>query len=250
MLALIAGFIAMLLSTAPACGQPTEGDARLVQAALLYEQGRYDDAADIVERAVTEIEQVAATDHSSVGEFLAMLAMIRQAQGREADAAPLYQRALAIREHTLGPNHPRVQALLASYAAALRKVGNAAEAEAVESRVRTIQQLRDQQFQREQQEMVLGIDLQEGFTGETTQIFINGVQVYIGQPTTNPALGLAEGIPVYLERPATFTLRVKVLLRTIDQTFTIDPAQGTAIGLSIVQGKLELQQQASGFYYE
>ena len=76
---------------------------------VLYQnQGRYDDAEPLYQRALEIREKVLGPDHPDVAMSLDSLGMLYNDQGRYSDAEPLYRRALEICEKVLGPDHPDV----------------------------------------------------------------------------------------------------------------------------------------------
>lgn len=78
----------------------------------LYEQGKYNEAAQLAERALKRAEDTLGTYNPQTAIFLNNLAVIYYAQGKYAEATALYERALGITEQSLGPGHPRVKSLL------------------------------------------------------------------------------------------------------------------------------------------
>jgi len=77
----------------------------------LYEQGQYESAAELAERAVRVAEEMFGPSDPQIITFLNNLAVIYYAQGRYAEAVAQYERAIAIAEAALGIYHPRVQSL-------------------------------------------------------------------------------------------------------------------------------------------
>ncbi len=78
----------------------------------LYEQGKYNEAAQLAERALKGAEESLGPYNPQTAIFLNNLAVIYYAQGKYAEATALYERALGITEQSLGPGHPRVKSLL------------------------------------------------------------------------------------------------------------------------------------------
>jgi cell division septation protein DedD len=78
----------------------------------LYEQGKYNEAAELAERALKGAEETLGPYNPQTTIFLNNLAVIYYAQAKYAEAAALYERALGITEQSLGPGHPRVKSLL------------------------------------------------------------------------------------------------------------------------------------------
>jgi tetratricopeptide (TPR) repeat protein len=75
----------------------------------LYQQGKYQEAAQIQEKELAWTEQNLGPDHPWTAEDLNNLGQLYAKQGAYAKAEPLYIRALAIREKALGPDHPDTQ---------------------------------------------------------------------------------------------------------------------------------------------
>ena len=75
--------------------------------AVLYDnQGKYDKAEPLYQRALTIREKVLGPDHPDTATSLNNLAVLYDNQGKYDKAEPLYQRALTIYEKVLGPDHP------------------------------------------------------------------------------------------------------------------------------------------------
>ena len=74
----------------------------------LREEGTYDAALPLAERALTLREKALGPDHPDVATSLNTLAVLYIAKGDYARAEPLALRGLAIREKALGPDHPAV----------------------------------------------------------------------------------------------------------------------------------------------
>lgn len=94
------------------------------------EQGRYTEAAKLLDEAVKEIEKCDDAD-LRVGTTLAAVADLKTAQGKYAAAEPLYRKALAIKERTAGANSTAVAQILNGLANLLLCRGKYIEAEAV-----------------------------------------------------------------------------------------------------------------------
>ncbi|MBT9136741.1 MAG: Photosystem I assembly protein Ycf3 [Firmicutes bacterium] len=72
---------------------------------MLYsEQGKYDEALPLYQRALAISERILGPDHPNVAGSLNNLAMLYSEQGKYDEALPLYQRALEIYESALGPD--------------------------------------------------------------------------------------------------------------------------------------------------
>jgi tetratricopeptide (TPR) repeat protein/transcriptional regulator with XRE-family HTH domain len=94
----------------------------------LLEQGRYEEARDFYERALTIAERVLGPDDAQVPGILHGLAIAYWSQGRYDDARRLTERALAVRERVLGPTHPDVATSLNTLAVQYRQHGRLEEA--------------------------------------------------------------------------------------------------------------------------
>jgi tetratricopeptide (TPR) repeat protein len=79
------------------------------QVNTLYQQGKYQEAAQIQEKELAWTEQNLGPDHPWTAEDLNNLGQLYAKQGAYAKAELLYIRALAIREKALGPDHPDTQ---------------------------------------------------------------------------------------------------------------------------------------------
>jgi tetratricopeptide (TPR) repeat protein len=104
------------------------------QGRLLYEAGRYGEAALYWEEAVALAERELGPDHPRIAMLLNNLALSYHAQRRYAEAEPLLRRALAIRERALRPDHPVVAASLSNLAELYRLQGRYAKAEPLHRR--------------------------------------------------------------------------------------------------------------------
>jgi tetratricopeptide (TPR) repeat protein len=71
----------------------------------LIEQGRYQEAIPIAERAVEVAKRVRGPEHPETAEALSNLGLVFEKIGDDAKAEPLYKEALRILEKT--PEHPR-----------------------------------------------------------------------------------------------------------------------------------------------
>jgi cell division septation protein DedD len=78
----------------------------------LYQQGKYNEAAELSERALKGADETLGPYNPQTAIFLNNLAVIYYAQGKFAEAAALYERALGITEQSFGSDHPRVKSLL------------------------------------------------------------------------------------------------------------------------------------------
>lgn len=125
----------------------TPWEARMAAATIAYQQGRYADAENSLQDALTEAEQFGKEDRRmtmtlvKLGDLAATysnLASYYRKQGRNSEAESLYKRLLAIWEKVLGPRHPHVAKSLEKYASLLRESRRDAEAAKLEARAKAI----------------------------------------------------------------------------------------------------------------
>ena len=111
----------------------------LNQIAKLYkDQGRYDQAELLYQRALMIAEQVWGPKHLYVARNLNNLARFYQAQGKYVQAQLFYQQALEIYEQTMGSEAPDVAKVLYSLAALLREMKKTGEASKLEARAQAM----------------------------------------------------------------------------------------------------------------
>src|SRR5712692_4998022 len=110
------------------------------QVVLLYQQGKYAEAAATAEEALRMAEATFGPEDARTATSLNNLAALHWAQGRYAEAEPLYRRALAIDEKALGPDHPAVAQNLNNLAELHRAQGKYAEAEPLYRRALAIRE--------------------------------------------------------------------------------------------------------------
>lgn len=94
-----------------------------------YIQGKYTDAKQLHQRALTILEHVLGNNHPATARSLSNLAAPYYAQGEYREAELLLQRALAIREQCLGTNQLDTANSLNNLAALYRVMGRYDEAE-------------------------------------------------------------------------------------------------------------------------
>ena len=109
-------------------------------AELYRNQGKYDEAEPLYQRALAIREKSLGSDHPDVATSLNNLAVLYSDQGRYDEAEPLYQRALAIREKSLGADHPDVATSLNNLAQLYHDQGKHAEAELLHQRALAIRE--------------------------------------------------------------------------------------------------------------
>jgi tetratricopeptide (TPR) repeat protein len=93
----------------------------------LIEQGRYQEAIPIAERAVEVAKRVRGPEHPETAEALSNLGLVFEKIGDDAKAEPLYKEALRILEKT--PEHPRTARSLNKLGSLYRGVHEYAKAE-------------------------------------------------------------------------------------------------------------------------
>jgi tetratricopeptide (TPR) repeat protein len=89
-------------------------------AELYQQQGKYEQAKALYQRALSIREQHLGPEHPDTASSLHGLAELYQQQGKYEQAKALYQRALHIREQCLGPDHPETEKTRLAYAAGER----------------------------------------------------------------------------------------------------------------------------------
>lgn len=104
----------------------------------LIREGKYDDAAQVMQRIIAVAEQELGADDPSVAAALDGLGTLYTTQNRHAEAEPFFRRALAIREKTLGPDDQTVAQTLNGLATVYHHAGPYNEAEAIEKRPRMV----------------------------------------------------------------------------------------------------------------
>lgn len=95
----------------------------------LYQQGRYDEAIPIAQRALAIAEKLRGAEQTGLITAATQLAMVYQASGNYAEAEPLFKRALATGEKLLAPVDSNVAALVNNLAELYRNEGRFPEAE-------------------------------------------------------------------------------------------------------------------------
>ena len=99
------------------------------QVTQLIEQGKYQEAIPIAERAVEVSKRVRGPEQPETVEALNNLGLLFQRIGDYAKAEPLYQEALRIRQKVLGPEHPDTATSLDNLADLYRDMNEYAKAE-------------------------------------------------------------------------------------------------------------------------
>jgi CHAT domain-containing protein/Tfp pilus assembly protein PilF len=99
------------------------------QAVELYQQGKYNEAIPLAEKALAIFKKVLGDNHPDTATSLNNLALLYKSQGRYSEAEPLLKQALAIRKAQLGDNHPDTARSLNNLALLYKSQGRYAEAE-------------------------------------------------------------------------------------------------------------------------
>jgi tetratricopeptide (TPR) repeat protein len=99
------------------------------QVTKLFEQGKYQEAIPIAERAVEVAKHSRGPEHPETADALNNLGFLFQKIGDYAQAESLLQEALRIRQKVLGPEHPDTASSLNSLAELYQDVGEYAKAE-------------------------------------------------------------------------------------------------------------------------
>src|SRR5205814_172697 len=81
---------------------------------LYWQQGKYDQAEPLYQRALCIWEQALEPEHPDVARLLNNLASLYREQGKYDQAEPLYQRALRIWEQTPESEHPLMTSVLSA----------------------------------------------------------------------------------------------------------------------------------------
>ncbi len=91
--------------------------------AILYKnQGKYEQAEPLYQRALATYERVLGPEHPDTLNTVNNLALLYADQGKYELAEPLYQRALTTYERVLGPEHPNTIRVRNNYANLLEKM--------------------------------------------------------------------------------------------------------------------------------
>jgi eukaryotic-like serine/threonine-protein kinase len=95
---------------------------------MMVKEGRYDDAAVHLYRALIIRERVLGREHSEVAASLNGLGEVARLRGQDEDAARLYLQAYSIYEQALGPAYPRLAYPLSNLGLVRRRQGRHQEA--------------------------------------------------------------------------------------------------------------------------
>lgn len=93
------------------------------------------------------------------------------------------------------------------------------------------------------------IDLQDGFDGELVTLSVDEAEVFKGTDVrTRYQIGLAHRVELDLA-PGPHVLRVALPARNLTATADIDPAQDGHVGISRLEGRLEIRSSSEPFRY-
>ncbi|WP_165246967.1 serine/threonine-protein kinase [Paludisphaera soli] len=132
--------IAEIESGAFADDPETEAALKNTIGLILKNEGKYAQAAPLLEQSLATREALFQRDHPDVADVLNSLAALHSAQGRYEQAEPLLERAVAIFEKTRGPEHRNTAAVLSALAALYYNQGRFDEAEPLFRRARAIRE--------------------------------------------------------------------------------------------------------------
>lgn len=110
--------------------EPLQGLAQ-----VYTEQGKYEQAGPLYQRALALRQQHLGSEHPSVAETLHHLARFHQLQQQTVEALALYQQALVLFEQTFGLAHPKTTQTRAAYEALLQEMGGVEGTKAVLSSI-------------------------------------------------------------------------------------------------------------------
>ncbi|MDX2035032.1 MAG: tetratricopeptide repeat protein [Isosphaeraceae bacterium] len=105
---------------------------------LRLDQGRFDEARVLFERALQAKTKIHGDRHPEVARTLEALGSARLGAGEHREASELFDRAIAIFERTLGPDHPHVGRSHAEAAKAAKALGRQDDEDRHAERAETI----------------------------------------------------------------------------------------------------------------
>ena len=108
-------------------------DARSLRtsAARLTEQGRFEAARGLLERALTATEEARGADDLQTAIVAAQLAVVYRYLPDNAKSESLFARAVPIMDRTLGPDHPTTATTRVRFATLYQRMGQRAKSEAL-----------------------------------------------------------------------------------------------------------------------
>ncbi len=96
---------------------------------------------------------------------------------------------------------------------------------------------------------VLKVDLQEGFSGETVVLLLNGTEVYRGAPKTRTQIGLAESRSFELP-PQHLRLEATLPRSGVSRSLELDLIQDCYVGVTLSpDGGISLRPSSEPFGY-
>ena len=106
----------------------TRAESRNHLALILRRMERFEGAKDLLEEAITLLENAEGTDHPSLAVYASNLALALRRMDQYEEAKKLAQQALSIRQHLLGPEHPDVASSLTQLAGVFLRTAQYSEA--------------------------------------------------------------------------------------------------------------------------
>jgi TonB family protein len=112
-----------------------EADQLSAQVVDLYQEGKYDQALPLAQRALARRERVLAPEDTAIADALANLAEIYMAKGKRKEAKTHFQRAIAIRDKNPGPDNTGAIKLLERYVCLAAEAGQQDDVSEVRKRL-------------------------------------------------------------------------------------------------------------------
>ena len=131
LLALGLWILASSLTCPASLAEDDDPNALNQQVYQLIEQGKYQEAFYIAEKAVEAAKRVRGPEHPETADALNNLGLLFKKMRDYAKAEPLYQEALRIRQKVLGPEHPGTATSLNNLAGLYQAMGEYAKAESL-----------------------------------------------------------------------------------------------------------------------
>src|SRR5260370_25413500 len=119
----------LILACPASLAEDDDPNALNQQVSQLIEQGKYQEAIPIAERAVEVSKRVRGPEHPDTALSLNNLGALYKVMGAYTKADPLYQESLRIRQKVLGSEHPNTAPSLNNLAVLYRDMGEYAKAE-------------------------------------------------------------------------------------------------------------------------
>ena len=118
-----------ILACSASLAEDDDPNALNQQVNQLIEQGKYQEAIPIAERAVEVAKRARGPEHPETADALNNLGLLFKKIGDYAKAEPLYQEALRIRQKVLGSEHPDTASSLNNLAVLYQAMREYAKAE-------------------------------------------------------------------------------------------------------------------------